>query len=409
MSMTDPLSLTEAKRLAGTADTILLRATRDADLETPIGAFLRLDDGGPGLPARVGRGRRAPRPLQLPRQSARAACSRSATARHDPDAPGRRRPLRTRTCRPRRSPPLDPLQRPARLRAPPPGAARRGHAALHRRRGRRARLRRHLERFEPTVPAPGPRPGRRPAGRVHRDRPRHRLRPPHPPALARSPRSTPRRPTSRAATGSPSGRSSRRSSGRPARRPPSWRRLAASRPARDRRGAGPVPARPIATSLGRDQYIRAVEVAKDAIAAGEAIQVVLARRQSFDLPAGAGRPPARRHRPVPRPPPRQPEPVPVLHPHPGLRGRGRQPGAPPPGRGRPDDHAPDRRHPAARRDPRRRRPPGRRAPPRPQGARRARDARGPRPQRPRARRPARHRESPASTWRSSATATSSTW
>src|SRR6478735_9186928 len=42
--MTDPLSLTEAKRLAGGADTILLRATRNADLETPIGAFLRLDD-----------------------------------------------------------------------------------------------------------------------------------------------------------------------------------------------------------------------------------------------------------------------------------------------------------------------------------------------------------------------------
>jgi anthranilate synthase component 1 len=37
-------------------------------------------------------------------------------------------------------------------------------------------------------------------------------------------------------------------------------------------------------SLGRDEYVRAVEVAKDAIAAGEAIQVVLARRQSFDLP-----------------------------------------------------------------------------------------------------------------------------
>ena len=41
---------------------------------------------------------------------------------------------------------------------------------------------------------------------------------------------------------------------------------------------------PIETSLGRDEYIHAVEVAKDAIAAGEAIQVVLARRQSFDLP-----------------------------------------------------------------------------------------------------------------------------
>ena len=45
MTMTDPLSLTQAKRLASNADTLLLRATRSADLETPIGAFLRLDDG----------------------------------------------------------------------------------------------------------------------------------------------------------------------------------------------------------------------------------------------------------------------------------------------------------------------------------------------------------------------------
>ncbi len=47
MTTTDPLSLAAAKRLVGDADTILLAATRDADLETPIGAFLRLDDGGP--------------------------------------------------------------------------------------------------------------------------------------------------------------------------------------------------------------------------------------------------------------------------------------------------------------------------------------------------------------------------
>jgi len=48
---------------------------------------------------------------------------------------------------------------------------------------------------------------------------------------------------------------------------------------------------PIETSLGRDGYIHAVEVAKDAIAAGEAIQVVLARRQSVPLPDGPdGRP-----------------------------------------------------------------------------------------------------------------------
>src|SRR4051794_11331401 len=45
MTTTDPLSLTEAKRLSANADTLLLSATRPADLETPIGAFLRLDDG----------------------------------------------------------------------------------------------------------------------------------------------------------------------------------------------------------------------------------------------------------------------------------------------------------------------------------------------------------------------------
>src|SRR5674476_754554 len=44
MSTQHPLSLGEVKRLAGSADTIRLRASRDADLETPIGAFLRLDD-----------------------------------------------------------------------------------------------------------------------------------------------------------------------------------------------------------------------------------------------------------------------------------------------------------------------------------------------------------------------------
>jgi anthranilate synthase component I len=47
MSTADPISLAQAKRLAAHADTVLLRATRPADLETPIGAFLRLDDGGP--------------------------------------------------------------------------------------------------------------------------------------------------------------------------------------------------------------------------------------------------------------------------------------------------------------------------------------------------------------------------
>ncbi len=47
MTTSDPLSLTQVKRLAASVDTIRLRVSRPADLETPIGAFLRLDDGGP--------------------------------------------------------------------------------------------------------------------------------------------------------------------------------------------------------------------------------------------------------------------------------------------------------------------------------------------------------------------------
>src|SRR5882672_4249435 len=47
MTTADPISLAQTQRLSASADTILLRATRSADLETPIGAFLRLDDGGP--------------------------------------------------------------------------------------------------------------------------------------------------------------------------------------------------------------------------------------------------------------------------------------------------------------------------------------------------------------------------
>ena len=49
MAISDPLSFKEVRQLAGTADTILLTATRNADLETPIGAFMRFDDGGPAF------------------------------------------------------------------------------------------------------------------------------------------------------------------------------------------------------------------------------------------------------------------------------------------------------------------------------------------------------------------------
>src|SRR4051812_1093124 len=94
--MTDPLSLAEARELAGTADTILLRATRTADLETPIGAFLRLDDGvTPAyLLESVEGGERLGRYSFL--GVGRVGCSRSATAAHTP----RRVPWASPTTRP---------------------------------------------------------------------------------------------------------------------------------------------------------------------------------------------------------------------------------------------------------------------------------------------------------------------
>jgi anthranilate synthase component 1 len=78
---------------------------------------------------------------------------------------------------------------------------------------------------------------------------------------------------------------------RTARPSPAELSAAFARPGSNGAAGGDGPLGQVETSLGRDQYIKAVEHAKDAIAAGEAIQVVLARRQSFDLPAGPdGRP-----------------------------------------------------------------------------------------------------------------------
>ena len=161
MTSTDPLSLGRGATPRRAADTILLRATRDADLETPIGAFLRLDDGGPAyLLESVEGGERLGRYSSS--ASARAGSSRSATARraiqtapvevsssYAPDLP-------TTT--------LDgagPAGGAPRVRPAPPRRAGRGDAPLHRRRRRRPRVRRDLD-VRADGPAPGGGPGRRP-------------------------------------------------------------------------------------------------------------------------------------------------------------------------------------------------------------------------------------------------------
>ena len=234
------------------------------------------------LPARVRGGRRAAGPLQLPRRRAATTPGGHGRPRPHDHPPGRRRGLCPGPAR-HRDGHAGPPRGPPRIRPEAQGPADRGDAPLHRRRGRRARLRGHLH-VRAVRPAPGSGPGRRAAGRVHRDGPRHRLRPPHPPALgdrlAAHGGTRPRRALPDRGAGDLRGaREDGASVGRRDGRRPSRDRTPAPTDRLSDAGLGQVE-----TSLGRDQYIRAVETAKDAIAAGEAIQVVLARRQSFDLP-----------------------------------------------------------------------------------------------------------------------------
>ena len=291
--MTDPLSLNEAKRLAGTADTILVRATRTADLETPIGAFLRLDDGF--TPAyllesveggeRLGRysflGIGPRRLLEVTDGVARTTTRPVSVESYAPDLPV------TTAATP------DPLAAlrafvPRRSVLPAEGMPRFTGGAVG------ALSYDAISAFEPTVP----RPDRDPVGVplaafietdlvLVFDHLTHQLS-----AIASLHTEAPDlegryRIAERAIfealerTGRPSA----------AEMAASYARSTAGDPG-GRAGApvvgtgAPAGLGHVDTSLGRDAYIDAVSHAKDAIAAGEAIQVVLARRQSFDLPAG---------------------------------------------------------------------------------------------------------------------------
>jgi anthranilate synthase component 1 len=283
--MTDPLSLTEARRLAGTADTILLRASRTADLETPIGAFLRLDDGvTPAyLLESVEGGERLGRYSFLgigPRRLLEVRDDRAFTTTrpvgvvdYAPDLP---------VTDAETPDPLAALRAfvPRRRVVPVEGMPRFTGGAVG------ALSYDATSWFEPSVP----RPDRDPVGvptaafietdlvivfdhlshqlsaiaSLHTDAPdlegRYRIAERAIfEALERTARPSPAEMTATYGRSNGAGREA---------------------------AAGPWLGQ-VDTSLGRDQYIKAVEHAKDAIAAGEAIQVVLARRQSFDLPAGA--------------------------------------------------------------------------------------------------------------------------
>jgi anthranilate synthase component 1 len=282
MTTTDPLSLTQAKRLAANADTVLLRATRPADLETPIGAFLRLDDGT--TPAyllesveggeRLGRysflGVGPRRLLEVRDGVARLQTRPVTVSDYAPDLP---------TDVEDAPDPLDAIRRfVARRRVEPiDGMPRFTGGAVG------ALAYDAVTAFETTVPLPERDPIGVPAAAfietdlvIVFDHLTHTLS-----AIA----------SLHAEAADFEGRYRIAEAAifealeRTARPSPAELAGAVARPVGGSPSGSAIGEEGISTSLGREEYISAVDVAKDAIASGEAIQVVLARRQSFDLPA----------------------------------------------------------------------------------------------------------------------------
>jgi anthranilate synthase component I len=279
----DPLSLTQAKRLASSADTLLLRATRAADLETPIGAFLRLDDGTTPayLLESVEGGERlgrysflgiGPRQLLEVRDGKARIQDRPVTVdRYDPelpirvaDAPDPLHALRSFVGRRR----VQPTEGMPRFTGGAVGALAYDAVSI----------------FEPSVPLPDADPVGTPTAAFIEtdlvlvfDHLTHTLS-----AIASLHTEAPdlegRYRIAEEAIFEALERTARPSAAELNGAPPAGR---SNGGVREPANAGAAVAD---ASLGRDEYVHAVEVAKDAIAAGEAIQVVLARRQSFDLP-----------------------------------------------------------------------------------------------------------------------------
>jgi anthranilate synthase component I len=285
---TETLSLGEAQRLSASADTLLIRATRPADLETPIGAFLRLDDGGPAYllesvegGERLGRysflGVSPRRLLEVGERAARIVERPLTVDRYEPGLPTTTIPAddalaALRSFIPRRR--VLPTEGMPRFTGGAVGALAYDAASS----------------FEPSVE----RPARDPIGvplaafgetdlvlvfdhlthtlsaiaSLHTDRPdlERRYRIAERAVFEALERTS--RPSTLELGGLPT--------------PSSNGRADATVTSTDLPASAP-----IETSLEREAYVRAVEHAKDAIAAGEAIQVVLARRQSIPLPTDA--------------------------------------------------------------------------------------------------------------------------
>jgi len=294
MALTDPLSLREVRRLSGEADTILLTATRNADLETPIGAFMRFDDGGPAfLLESVEGGERlgrysflgvGPRRLLTVRDNKATIQTRPVgVTEFSPDLPTETfdvpDPLAAlRQFMPKRR--ILPATDIPRFPGGAVGAL--GYDAV--------------STFEPTVPLPSHDPIGVPVAAFQEtdlvlvfDHLTHTLS-----AVAALHTETPDI-EGRYAIAERAIYEALERTGRPT----ELELAALTRRGRIDSSGGPesvtrpVGFEPIEVSMGRDQYEAAVRTAKEEIAAGEAIQIVVARRQTFERPvigAEGGRP-----------------------------------------------------------------------------------------------------------------------
>jgi len=287
MSTQHPLSLGEVKRLAGSADTIRLRAVRDADLETPIGAFLRLDDGT--TPAyllesveggeRLGRysflGIGPRRLLEVRDGRARIQDRPVGVVDYTPDLPVTELPA---------DDPLAALRDflPRRRAEPTEGMPRFTGGAVG------VLAYDAVSVFEPTVPLPAADPVGVPLASFIEtdlvlvfDHLTHTLA-----AIAslhaEAPRLEERYRVAERALFEALEKTARPSAAEMA--GPAATSGAGAVVAFTYGAAADAASAPPETSLGRDAYEAAVRNAKDAIAAGEAIQVVLARRQTMALP-----------------------------------------------------------------------------------------------------------------------------
>jgi anthranilate synthase component I len=290
MAQGDPLGLGEVKRLAGSADSILLTATRSADLETPIGAFLRLDDGGPAfLLESVEGGERlgrysflgiGPRRLLTVRDGLASIQSRPVgVTDFTPDLP-----IETFET----PDPLTALRgfMPKRRVLPVDGAPRFAGGAVG------ALAYDAVSTFEPKVPLPARDAIGVPAAAFAEadlvmvfDHLTHTLS-----AVATLNTETPdlegRYRIAERAIFEALDRTARPSAAELATAGGAGRGAAGP----DRGAAAPAALREIETSLDRPAYEAAVRSAREAIAAGEAIQIVVARRRSFEVPVIDGKP-----------------------------------------------------------------------------------------------------------------------